>query len=262
MRKLLISAVTMTVAALLLAPAASAAPDDVNTQRLRNGVTNSGILNHMRALQRAANANDGNRAANTTGYDASAGLRRATHESRRLETERVPFEYRDWAQNGSSMLQRWVALPTSRARTRPPTTITSRSSRAPGMSTAPVVTDRHTPSSRPQRVLAPPRAAARQPTGGPGPDRQGGARSARRLRLRGQDRARQEAGAAAVLIFNDGGPEDRDRAVPVRAEPFTTIPVAMRARRRRGALTAAQAGPTASRSRSTTTTTESVSRRT
>ena len=71
MRKLLIGAVATTVAALLLVPTALAAPDEINTERLRNGVTTSGILNHMRALQRAANANEGNRAANTTGYDAS-----------------------------------------------------------------------------------------------------------------------------------------------------------------------------------------------
>ena len=105
MRRLLISAVTMTVAALLLAPAAFAAPDDVNTERLRNGVTTSGILNHMRALQRAANANDGNRAANTTGYEASLDYVERRMNRAGYETERVPFDFAELTQNGPSTLQ-------------------------------------------------------------------------------------------------------------------------------------------------------------
>jgi Zn-dependent M28 family amino/carboxypeptidase len=99
-RKLLISAVAMTVSALLLAPSALAV-DDVNTQRLRNGVTASGILNHMRAFQRAANANDGNRAAHTTGYDASLDYVQRRMNRAGYETERVPFEFADFTLNGS-----------------------------------------------------------------------------------------------------------------------------------------------------------------
>ncbi len=105
MRRLLISAVTTTVAALLLAPAVFAAPDDVNTQRLRNGVTTSGILNHMRALQRAANANDGNRAANTTGYEASLDYVERRMNGAGYETERVPFDFAEWTQNAPATLQ-------------------------------------------------------------------------------------------------------------------------------------------------------------
>ncbi len=84
MRKLLIGAVATTVAALLLVPTAWAAPDEINTERLRNGVTTSGILSHMRAFQRVANANEGNRAANTTGYDASLDYVERRMEARRL----------------------------------------------------------------------------------------------------------------------------------------------------------------------------------
>ena len=116
MRRLLISAVTMTVAALLLAPAAFAAPDDVNTERLRNGVTTSGILNHMRALQRAANANDGNRAANTTGYEASLDYVERRMNRAGYETERVPFDFAEWTQNGPATLQVGTTVYTTRAR--------------------------------------------------------------------------------------------------------------------------------------------------
>ena len=60
------------MAGAIVAPTASAALDEVNTQRLRNAVTISGILQHERALQRIANQNDGTRASGTPGYDASA----------------------------------------------------------------------------------------------------------------------------------------------------------------------------------------------
>ena len=47
----------------------------------------------MRALQRAANANDGNRAANTTGYDASLDYVERRMNRAGYETERVPFDF-------------------------------------------------------------------------------------------------------------------------------------------------------------------------
>ena len=70
MKKALIAAVAALVVAIIAAPAASAI-DKVNTGELRKGVTVDGILEHERALQDIAIANDGNRAATTTGYDAS-----------------------------------------------------------------------------------------------------------------------------------------------------------------------------------------------
>ena len=63
-------AVAAMAAALVLTPSALAV-DEVNTKKLRKGVTTAGVLEHMRTLQRLANANDGNRAATTSGYDAS-----------------------------------------------------------------------------------------------------------------------------------------------------------------------------------------------
>ena len=103
MRKLLISAVAMTVAALVLAPAALAV-DDVNTQRLRNGVSASGILEHMRSFQRLANANEGNRAANTPGYEASLAFVERRMQRAGYDTERVPFDFASWTQNGPATL--------------------------------------------------------------------------------------------------------------------------------------------------------------
>jgi hypothetical protein len=55
----------------LCAPASASALDEVNTKKLRDGVTVNGILAHERALQQVANANGGTRASGTPGYEAS-----------------------------------------------------------------------------------------------------------------------------------------------------------------------------------------------
>jgi Zn-dependent M28 family amino/carboxypeptidase len=71
MRRLTIVVVALLTALLAPAPAALAI-DEVNTTRLRNAVTVSGILAHERIFQRIANQNGGTRASGTPGYDASA----------------------------------------------------------------------------------------------------------------------------------------------------------------------------------------------
>ena len=58
-------------ASMALAPAASADLDEVNTKKLREGVTVNGILQHERALQTISNMNGGTRASGTAGYRAS-----------------------------------------------------------------------------------------------------------------------------------------------------------------------------------------------
>lgn len=59
------------VASLVAAPSASAQVEQVDTARLRAGVTVNGILQHERALMRIAAATGGNRSAGSAGYDAS-----------------------------------------------------------------------------------------------------------------------------------------------------------------------------------------------
>ena len=59
---------TCTVAAAMVLPATPAAAiDQVNTQKLRQALTVSGILGHERVFQRIANQNDGTRASGTSG---------------------------------------------------------------------------------------------------------------------------------------------------------------------------------------------------
>jgi Zn-dependent M28 family amino/carboxypeptidase len=64
----------MTTAALVavMIPQPAQALDEVNTQKLRNGVTVNKILGHERVLQRIANENEGTRASGLPGFDASA----------------------------------------------------------------------------------------------------------------------------------------------------------------------------------------------
>ena len=71
MRKALIGAVAIPLTLGLLIPTNASAIDEVNTKKLRNELTVSGILQHERVLQRIANNNGGTRASGTPGYDAS-----------------------------------------------------------------------------------------------------------------------------------------------------------------------------------------------
>ena len=129
MRKTLLAAIAVLAAALIVAPVASAI-DRVNTGKLRRGVTLEGVLEHERAFQDIALANDGNRAATTPGYDASVEyvankLRRAGY---RVTLD--PFSFPSWTLNGPSTFQRTDVASRSRTwRTR--TTSSPSSRRAP-----------------------------------------------------------------------------------------------------------------------------------
>lgn len=69
---LLAAGLASTVALTTLPSVTAAAVDEVNSHKLREAVTVSGILGHERVLQRIANEHDGTRASGTSGYDASA----------------------------------------------------------------------------------------------------------------------------------------------------------------------------------------------
>ena len=71
MRKIALAATGVLLSVGLLSPIQASAIDHVNTKKLRNAVTVSGILQHERALQSIANKNDGTRASGTPGFDAS-----------------------------------------------------------------------------------------------------------------------------------------------------------------------------------------------
>ena len=99
----LVAAATLS-ATLLLAPSA-AAIDDIGTFNLRKGVSSAGIIDHMQALQRRANANGGNRAAATPGYEASLAYVERRLDRAGYETERHAFDFATWKQNAAATLQ-------------------------------------------------------------------------------------------------------------------------------------------------------------
>jgi Zn-dependent M28 family amino/carboxypeptidase len=70
-RRRLVLLTTAAVVAVTAAPQPAQALDEVNTKKLRDGVTVGGILAHERVFQRIANQNGGNRASGLPGYDAS-----------------------------------------------------------------------------------------------------------------------------------------------------------------------------------------------
>jgi hypothetical protein len=92
-------------AVLLVAPTASAI-DDVNTKKLCKGVTAGGVLDHMRALQRIANANDGTRAATTPGLDASLNYVERRLKKAGYKVTRDEFPFAAWEQIGPATLMR------------------------------------------------------------------------------------------------------------------------------------------------------------
>ena len=103
MRRGAVIAVLAAVTALVAAPMASAI-DKVDSKKLRKAVTVEGVQEHLRALQTIANAHDGNRAATTSGYDASVDyvaerLRRAGYKVSFDE-----FDFPIWELNGPSTL--------------------------------------------------------------------------------------------------------------------------------------------------------------
>jgi Zn-dependent M28 family amino/carboxypeptidase len=86
-----------------MAPTASAI-DRVDTKKLRKGVTLDGVLDHTRALQNIAIANDDTRAATTPGYDRSVDYVTNRLRAAGYEVTHDEFDFPLWEQNGPATL--------------------------------------------------------------------------------------------------------------------------------------------------------------
>ena len=225
MRKGLLGAVAALVAALLISPTAGAV-DEINTQKLRKGVTTGGILEHMRTFQRLANANDGNRAATTSGYEASLDYVERQLTNAGYDITRHEFPFASWEQVGAALLQREGQSAYVEGPPEGGGDYVIAQFSGSGSVTAPLVTTNDI-------VL--------DPVGEPG----SGTSGCEEADWGGQDltgkialvergtcpfvdkiNLAKQLGAAAVLIFNDGYP-DRTDAFQIGAPPFIGIPVAM-----------------------------------
>jgi hypothetical protein len=200
--------------------------DEINTKKLRKGVTTAGILKHMRTLQRLANANDGSRAATTSGYEASLDYVERRLKKAGYDVSRDEFPFASWEQVGAATLTREGHSPYVEGSPEGGGDYSVAQFSGSGNVTAQVVTTNDI-------VLG--------PTGQPG----SGTSGCEEADWGGQDltgkialvergtcafvdkmNLAKQLGAAAVLIFNDGYP-DRTEPFQIGAPPFIGIPVAM-----------------------------------
>jgi Zn-dependent M28 family amino/carboxypeptidase len=217
MRKLLIVPVALLATA-LAAPSASAI-DEVNTNNLRKQIGLPGLLEHERALQRIAIAHDNTRAAATPGYDASVDyvmrrMRRAGYRVRKHE-----FDFPNWTQNGAATLQFGTKTYTEGT-----DYVVAQFSGSGDVSAKIVPTNDIT--------IPPPGGAGSSTSGCEASDYPADTSGNIALIQRGtcpfvqKIQAAKDAGAAAVLIFNDGF-EGRTDAFEISGVPYVGIPVAM-----------------------------------
>ena len=105
MKRAFLAAAFAVAAMLSLVPAASAI-DKVNTKQYQRSVTLAGMLEHERAFQQIANANDGTRAATFPGYDASVAYVQDRLEAAGYDVTLDEFDFAQWTKNGPSTLER------------------------------------------------------------------------------------------------------------------------------------------------------------
>jgi Zn-dependent M28 family amino/carboxypeptidase len=112
MRRTHLAACAAALSVLATAPAAVAAPPDVDSTRLEQLVTVEGITEHQQALQNIANLNGGNRYTRSSGYTASAAYVKATLEKAGYNARYEMFNMPIWHEDAPPMMER--TAPTSR----------------------------------------------------------------------------------------------------------------------------------------------------
>ena len=90
----------------------AAAVDEVNTKKLRDAVSVSGILHHERAVQRIANANGGTRASGTPGFEASAAYVTKQLTDAGWQVTQQEFEFPFFQELGAASLQQTSPMTT------------------------------------------------------------------------------------------------------------------------------------------------------
>ena len=88
----------------LNASAATAGPIE-QTEKLRKAVKTAGILEHMRKLQRIADAHQDTRAAATIGYDASAEYVADRLDEAGYRVRFKPFDFPTWRESSTPVLE-------------------------------------------------------------------------------------------------------------------------------------------------------------
>jgi Zn-dependent M28 family amino/carboxypeptidase len=215
-----IAAASIVAAALILAPAASAI-DKVNSAKIRKGVTVDGILEHERAFQRIASANDDTRAATTPGYDASVAYVQERLETAGYDVTLDSFDFAQWTQNGPATFER--ISPSPEVFVEDTDFIVSQFSAGDDVTGEAFVAG---------NTEIPPSGGPGTSVSGCDPDDFAGAAGKIALIQRGtcpfvqKYENADEAGAIAALIFNDGF-ADREDPLFITAPTDMSIPAAM-----------------------------------
>jgi Zn-dependent M28 family amino/carboxypeptidase len=225
MRKSL-AALGAVCASLALVPAAAADRDTDGSESLQRHVRVGGMLEHMRAFQRIADANGGTRASGTPGYDASADYVARRLRAAGLRVTRQTFDFRFFEELSPAAMTRTAPTPRTYVAGTDFATMDFSGSAPDGVSAPVQAVD----------VVLPPAAEANGNTSGCEPeDFTGFAAGNIALMQRGtcgfgvKARNAQAAGAAGAIIFNEGTPGADDRIGLIEgtlgAEEFADIPV-------------------------------------
>ncbi|WP_264668078.1 M28 family peptidase [Arthrobacter sp. VKM Ac-2550] len=99
-----IGAITAVVALALGAGLPANADNGTDTEKLREAVTAESIMDHLEQLQKVAANNNGNRAAGTEGYEASAEYIEDELEDAGYDPERQYFDYEQFVEHTPSEL--------------------------------------------------------------------------------------------------------------------------------------------------------------
>ncbi|MFI5914140.1 M28 family metallopeptidase [Dactylosporangium sp. NPDC051541] len=105
MHRVGIVAAAVIIVALIGAPPAAAAPAEFDSTGLERLVTVEGITAHQRALQRIADRNGGTRATRTPGYTASAAYVKATLEKAGYRAHYEMFNMPEWRETAAPVLR-------------------------------------------------------------------------------------------------------------------------------------------------------------
>lgn len=96
---------SIVVSASLAAALSVQAAPVTDTEDLRDAVTVGGVLEHLNAFQDIADANDDNRAAGTSGHDASVDYVEGLLDDAGYDTWRQEFRYERTDFGGSTLAQ-------------------------------------------------------------------------------------------------------------------------------------------------------------
>jgi Zn-dependent M28 family amino/carboxypeptidase len=216
------------IALLAIVPAASADSFD-QSKKLRRAVTLDGILQHERKFQRIADAHQGNRAAGTIGYDASAEYVADVLDEAGYRVRMKPFDFPTWRENSTPVLEQtspnmvsYVAGSNPADDDNPEVDFITFQFTSSGEVEAPVV---------PTNDIIIPSPATDTSTSGCEPeDFPPETEGAISLIQRGVCPFVQkldmalEAGAVGVILFNEGDSPGRTNVIARGAEPYFPIP--------------------------------------